>query len=231
MHQSRSKGIGWVDIRPQTLRILAVAWGLKGLVKREGHITRDSEIFKRSIDQGLTVNKIVSTCTPRSLFVGVYLLGFAGVHCRLNLPEALADEEGSIDEHAIGRAIDLEVPEQDVGTEKRQDLIDAVVGFIVGGNIDIGSIGGKRGQGVCRTTGASAQRQNWEISWRHICQLWSLGSTAHGDVGCLGVQLLAGHSYLSRGHRGPPGRWSGMPVIMALAYDYINCPHRHIRAL
>lgn len=90
------------------------------------------------------------------LFVSVYLLSLTGVHCRLNLPEALADEEGSIDEHAIGRTIDLEVPEQHIGTEERQDFINAVVGFIVGGNIDIGSIGGKRRQGVCGTTSASA---------------------------------------------------------------------------
>ena len=124
--------------------------------------------------------------------MGVYLLGLAGVHCRLHLPEALADEEGSINEHAIGGTIDLEVPEQDVCTEKRQNLINAIIGFIVGGNIDVGSIGGKRGQGVCGTTGASAQGQDWEVSWNRICQLWSLGSAAHGDVGCLGGAAIGG---------------------------------------
>jgi hypothetical protein len=94
------------------------------LVEREGHITGNGEVVKRSVNQSL--------------------LRVASTHCRLDLPKALADEQGPIDKHAVGRAVDLEVTEQDIGAKEGQDLVDAIVGFAVGGNIDIESI---RGQG------------------------------------------------------------------------------------
>lgn len=96
---------------------------------------------------------------------GAYLLSFAGVHCRLHLSEALADKESSINEHAVGRAVNLEIAEQDIGTEERQDLVNTVVGLIVRGNVDVGSIWGKRRQGVSGTTSASTEGQNWEVSY------------------------------------------------------------------
>jgi len=152
-----------LNVRPQTLRILAVAWGLKGLVQREGHIAGNCEVVERSIDQSLEEKRSVIDLPNygrRS-----YLLGFAGVHCRLHLPEALADEQGSINEHAVGRAVNLEVSEQDIGAKQRQDLVDAVVGLAVCGNVDVGGIWGESRQGVSGATGASAERQNWEVSY------------------------------------------------------------------
>lgn len=56
-----------------------------------------------------------------------YLFSFAGIHCRLDLPETLANKQGSVNEHAVGGAIDLEVAEKDIGTEQRQDLVDTII--------------------------------------------------------------------------------------------------------
>ena len=72
----------------------------------------------------------------------VYLLRIPGSHRRLDLAETLADEERSINKHPIGRAVDLKVAEQHVGPEERQDLIDAIVGLVLGGHINVGGIGG-----------------------------------------------------------------------------------------
>jgi hypothetical protein len=74
--------------------------------------------------------------------VSIYLLGLPGIHRRLDLAETLADEEGSINEHAIGGAIDLKVAEQDICSEEGQDLVDTVVGLALRGDVHIGSIGG-----------------------------------------------------------------------------------------
>ena len=87
---------------------------------------------------------------------GIYLLRIASAHCRLDLPEALADKQGSIDKHAVGRPVDLKIAEQNIGTEEGQDLVDAIVGLAVGGDVDIEGIGGQGGQSVCGTTSASA---------------------------------------------------------------------------
>jgi hypothetical protein len=44
---------GRVNRLSEALRILAVAWGLKGLVEREGDITGDGEVVEGGIDEGL----------------------------------------------------------------------------------------------------------------------------------------------------------------------------------
>lgn len=48
----------------------------------------------------------------------VYLLSLPGTHRRLDLAETLADEERSINEHAVGGAIDLKVAEQHICPEE-----------------------------------------------------------------------------------------------------------------
>lgn len=72
----------------------------------------------------------------------VYLLGIPGSHRRLDLAETIANEERSINKHPVGRAVDLKVAEQHIGPEKRQDLIDAIVGLVLGGHVNVGGVGG-----------------------------------------------------------------------------------------
>lgn len=117
-------------------------------------------------------------CTPQESNEVIYLLGVPRTHSRLDLSKAIADEQGSINKHAIGRAIDLEVAEEDIGTEKGEDLVDAIVGFAVGSDVHVRSIGGKGGQGVCGTASASAQRQDREVAYTIISQFESLEVTA-----------------------------------------------------
>lgn len=116
----------------------------------------------------------------------MYLLGVPRTHSRLDLPEAVADEEGSVNQHAIGRTINLEVAKEDIGTEKGEDLVDAIVGLAFGCDIHVRSIGWKSGQSVCGTASSSAQRQNREVPYTVISQCESLEVKAW-------VQLRAGH--------------------------------------
>lgn len=76
---------------------------------------------------------------------GIYLLRIASTHRRPDLPEAFADEQSSVDKHAVGGAVDLEVSEEYIGTEEGEDLVDAIVGLAVGGNVDVEGIRGQRG--------------------------------------------------------------------------------------
>lgn len=50
--------VAWISVRSKTLRILAIAWGLKCLVEREGHITGDREVVEGNIDQSLEIMSI-----------------------------------------------------------------------------------------------------------------------------------------------------------------------------
>jgi hypothetical protein len=72
----------------------------------------------------------------------IYLLSLPGIHRRLDLAETLADEEGTINEHPVGGTIDLKVAEEHICAEQGQDLIDTIVGFALGGDVYIESIGG-----------------------------------------------------------------------------------------
>jgi hypothetical protein len=44
-------------------------------------------------------------------------------HTALDLPQDLLYEENSIDQHAICRALDLEVAEEGVGAEEQEDFV------------------------------------------------------------------------------------------------------------
>lgn len=101
-----------------------------------------------------------------------YLFCFPSIHRRLDLGETFANEEGSVDEHAVGGAVDFKVAKQNIGAKQRQDLIDAIVGLALGGDVKVGGVGGERREGVCGATSASSERENGEVSWRNrSCQL------------------------------------------------------------
>lgn len=199
MHSTRQR-----DVRSEALRILAVAWRLKGLIKRERHVTGDSKVIERSVDQSLRKG-ISGLLEPRNKRPRMYLLSLPRTHRRLDLPQAIAHEQGSVDQHAIGRTVDFEVAEQDVGTEEGEDLVDAIIGLAVGSDVHAGGVRGKGGQGVCGTTSPSAQRQDREVPYTKISQFEVFGLTAwaavaghrtyHGDIAVLqedGVVCLEG---------------------------------------
>lgn len=134
----------WRSIRSKTLRVLTIARGLKCLVEREGHITGDREVVEGNIDKSLGIASInLSIVGARC--GGVYLLRLAGIHRQLDLPEALADEEGSVNQHTVGGTVDFEVAEQNICAEQGQDLIHTVVRFTFGGNVQVGGIRRERG--------------------------------------------------------------------------------------
>lgn len=93
------------------------------------------------------------------------LLRIASSHRRLHLAQALGDEQRSIDEHTVGGAVDLEVAEQNIGPEERQDLVDTVVGLAVGGHFGIG-VRRERREGVCGAASAGAEGEDGEIACR-----------------------------------------------------------------
>jgi len=156
-----------VDVRPKALCILTIPRGLKGLVERERHITWNGEIIKCNVGQSLAILSVLPPLYGRR---SIYLLCITSTHRRLDLPEAFADEQGSVDKHAVGGTVDLKVAEQHTGTEEGQDLIDTIVGLVVGRDVDVGGIRGQRGQSVCGTPGASAQRQDREVPCNQ-CQI------------------------------------------------------------
>lgn len=143
-------------------------------------------------------------CVRQGSDEAVYLLCVPRTHGRLDLPEAIADEQCPVNKHAIGRSIDLEIAEEDIGAEKGEDLVDTIVGLVVGRDVQVRSIGWKRGQSVCGTASASSQRQNREVPCNIVRQFETLEVPAR-------VAVAGGARYLSQGHRGPPRRWSDMP--------------------
>jgi hypothetical protein len=132
------------EVLSQCLRILAVSGRLERLVQREGHITGDSEMIERNINQSL--------------------LSLARGHARFDLPQTFTDEQCAVDEHAVCRSVDLKVPEKHIGAEKRQDFVYAVVRLAVGRHIHIGDIGGQRGEGVCGAASTGAEGEDREIA-------------------------------------------------------------------
>lgn len=54
-----------VHVRPQALRILAVAWGLKGLVQRERDVTWNGEAVQSGIDQSLSSSYVSNSSKIR----------------------------------------------------------------------------------------------------------------------------------------------------------------------
>lgn len=161
------------NILSQRLRILTIPRRLEGLVQREGHVTGDGEVVESGVDQGLLRSAAPhhTSYSPIILSTGAtdvmtYLLRLPRRHARLDLAQTLADEQDAVDEHAVGGALDLEVPEEGIGAEEGEDLVDAVVRLAV--RVDVGLVGarGQRGEGVCGAARASAEREEGEVSCR-----------------------------------------------------------------
>lgn len=84
----------------------------------------------------------------------------------LDLAEAVADEPDAVDEQAVGRAADLKVAEEGVGSEQRQHFVQDVVA----GRVRVGRLGGRRQRRirerkrVCRAARLRPERQQWEVA-------------------------------------------------------------------
>lgn len=99
----------------KSLGVLAVTGGLKGLVEGERHIARDGEVVKCGI--GKSLFSVKQAVRIRLEFLITDLLGITGVHCWLDLAQTFADKQSTVNEHAVGGAIDFKIAEQDVRTE------------------------------------------------------------------------------------------------------------------
>lgn len=78
-------------------------------------------------------------------------------HSRLDFTQAFAHEENAVDQHPVRGTFDFKVAEQHIGTEQRQDLIDAVVGFAIGVDVDLGLTRLERREDVCGAACACAK--------------------------------------------------------------------------
>lgn len=95
------------QILPQRLRLLSIPRRLECLVQRKPGLPRYTKLFQRTVYQRFLSGPLV--------------------HVGFDFGEAVGDEKDAVDEHAVGRTLDLEVAEERVGAEEGEDLIEAVV--------------------------------------------------------------------------------------------------------
>jgi len=133
------------EITPQSLRLRPVPRRLERLVEGKPRLAGNAELLEGAVDQGL--------------------FGGARVHRGLHLGQAVGHKEDAIYQHAVGGALDLKVPEESVGAEEREDLVQAVVRFRVRVDVEGVRAGGQLGQRVCWTSSLGAQWEEWEIAY------------------------------------------------------------------
>lgn len=95
-----------------------------------------------------------------------YLLRIPPSHTRLDFGQHLAHEQDPVDHDPVGRALDLEVAEECVCAEQREDFVEWVVGFMAGFNGEVRDVGGERGQLDGGAAGACAKGEEGEVAWR-----------------------------------------------------------------
>lgn len=76
--------------------------------------------------------------TPQTIYKIVYLLSIPRRHSRLNLSQTLTQKQYTINQHAVRGTLDLKVAKEHIGAEKGEDLVDAVVGFAIGVDVEVG---------------------------------------------------------------------------------------------
>ena len=127
----------------------------------------------------------------------INLLGIPLRHGWLHPSQALADPQDSVDEHAVGRPLDLKVAEQGVGAEQGQRLVENVIALAFRVDVKIAGAGGEGGECVGWAARLGAEIGESEVAWRknrlgvHCWWWW-------------GTDRL-------RGRRCRGGRQSGMP--------------------
>jgi hypothetical protein len=65
---------------------------------------------------------------------------------------------------AVGGAFDLEVAEEGIGAEQREDFIEDVVGFRVWVDVEGGGVGWESGEGVGGAAGFGAEGEEGEVA-------------------------------------------------------------------
>lgn len=83
----------------------------------------------------------------------------------LDLVEAVADEPDAVDEQPVGIALNLEVAEEGVCAEERENLIEDVVALAVRvGRLEQGQRRVRERQGVGRAAGLGSEREEREVA-------------------------------------------------------------------
>jgi hypothetical protein len=70
------------------------------------------------------------------------------IHIRPNLPQTLTNPQDAIDQEPICWPLDLKIPEEGIGTEQVQDLVQRIEGFGVGLGREMERQGGVEGKCV-----------------------------------------------------------------------------------
>ena len=117
------------EIAPQGLRLGPVPGSFEGLVEGEARLAGDAELLEGAVDEGL--------------------LSGLGVHVRLDLGQTIRHEQDAIDQHPVRGALDLEVAEERVRPEQRQDLVQAVVRLAIRVHVQHVGAGGELWECVC----------------------------------------------------------------------------------
>jgi hypothetical protein len=113
------------------------------LVKRKSWISRNREIrIQRNI-----------------LYL---LLRFPRAIIQPHLPQTLTHPQNPINQQPIRRSLDLEIPKEGVGAKEREDLVERIVGFVVGCWGLICWEGGG-GEGVCWSADPCAEGEEREV--------------------------------------------------------------------
>ena len=97
------------------------------------------------------------------------LLSLTETRLGLDLSQAVADEPDTVDEQAVGRALDLKVAEERVGAEEREDLVEDVVALVVWvGRLVGGERDGREGVGGAAGLGAKGEEREVADEARRI---------------------------------------------------------------
>lgn len=120
----------------------------------------------RAMKPSLAISSIRSN---RCLFLSevgsrTHLLSFPPAHCRLDLPQAVADKQDSIDKDSVGGALDLKVPEEGVGSEQQQSLVQDIVGLGFRVNVDFVIFWAEERQSICWPSGSCSERQEGKVA-------------------------------------------------------------------
>lgn len=80
-------------------------------------------------------------------------------------PQQLPHAQDPIDQQPVGRALDLEVPEESVGAVEGEDFVEGVVGLVVRvrGRFGRGCVRGEGWEGVGGAAGAGAKGGEGEV--------------------------------------------------------------------
>lgn len=144
-HQPRGQLLPHLpDVSTQGIGLIPILGRLVERIEGESRITRQGEVIEsrrlqclfvpmRRISPQYNIPSLPPSSSPSRIHPEelAYLLSIAHAHGWLDPPQTLRDPQDSIDQHAVGGALDLKVAEESVCAEQRQRLVQDVVRFAV----------------------------------------------------------------------------------------------------